>query len=185
MSRKVYIDLGANVGETLKSFLDEHPDAICYAFEPNIALHPRIASVGLEYNKPIYMIWGAAWIENGTINLFQSSRPAASTVVSGKVEYEERGWPAIDYQKGTPVPCIDFSAWLLNSFHPTDTIYVKMDIEGAEYAVLTKMIFDGSLQMVSHLKCEWHFDRYPHISKAEHDLVREKTAEITSLTDWR
>lgn len=44
----------------------------------------------------------------------------------------------------------------LNNFNKQDFIVVKMDIEGAEYAVLRKMINDRSLEYINDLYVEFH-----------------------------
>jgi FkbM family methyltransferase len=182
--RNVYIDLGANIGDTVRQFLTENPSYECYAFEPNMALLPRLAEAGLQLPQPHYLIWAAAWVFDGTIDLFQSGSPAASTIVSGKVEFTERGWPPIDYSRPVRVPSVDFSQWLARRFSPGDNITVKMDIEGAEYAVLEKMLADGTLSMLKMLRCEWHQDRFPDISLASHNMLRERVAASVPVEDW-
>jgi len=182
--RSIYIDLGANVGNTVREFLKGHPGYSCYAFEPNRALLPRIADVALELGRDINLVWAAAWIHDGRIDLFQSDSPSASTVVEGKKEYEERGWPAIDYSRPSASPSIDFSQWLLRNFSKDDHIVVKMDIEGAEYKVLGRMLEEGTVGLIAKLRCEWHYDRFPDMPKAEHDRIKSEVARYTILEDW-
>jgi FkbM family methyltransferase len=182
--RGVYLDLGANVGGTIRAFMQEHPSYACYAFEPNKALLPMIADVGLDLGRDINVIWGAAWVHDGAIDLFGSGRAAASTIIHGKQEYEDLGWPAIDYSQPSRVPAIDLSRWLVQNFTRDDHVVVKMDIEGAEYKVLRKLLDDGSISLISRLRCEWHHDRFPEITEQEHDELRAEVARHVPVEDW-
>jgi len=180
--RRAFVDLGANVGTVSARYAKEHPDFDIYCVEPQPVLIQAINETSFAAGRPFITMWAAAWTYDGTINLYGSGADQASTVVPGKVEVA--GWPQIDYQKPQFVPCFDFSAWLLRTFTLQDHVVVKMDVEGAEYVLLEKMIADRSLLLVKELFCEWHYDRYPNISRARHDLVRERVMRMTALRDW-
>ena len=182
-TRNVYVDVGANVGETLANFGASHPDFELFAIEPNPALLPSIAHQAAKIQRLVTIIAAAAWVKDGTVPLFQSTRHESSTVIEGKTTHQDLGWPPIDYSRSTEVPCFDFSEWLSKNFRGT-TLVVKMDIEGAEYLVLRKMLADGSLRLVDQLFCEWHADRLSTISNEEHISLRRQVAAITQLKKW-
>ena len=50
--------------------------------------------------------------------------------------------------KEVQVEAVDFSKWLENTFQADDYIVLKMDIEGSEYEVLSKMMVDNSIDLV-------------------------------------
>jgi len=54
------------------------------------------------------------------------------------------------------VDAVDFGRWLEDNFQKRDFIWVKLDIEGAEYPVLEKMIEDGTIEYVDQLYVEFH-----------------------------
>ena len=58
---------------------------------------------------------------------------------------------------------IDFAEWLAISseFQKADTICLKIDIEGAEYAVLPHLLSARSLCRVNFLIIEWHLHALP------------------------
>lgn len=182
--RNVYIDLGANVGLTVVEYAKENPGCEIFAVEPNFNLLGELHKRSMAAGGIVHVIWGAAWIKDGKIQLFQSTSHVASTIVQGKVELEELGWPQIDYEKPEPVPCFDFSQWLLRNFFEDDEIVLKVDIEGAEYQVLTKMLIDGSIDLVTTLRCEWHKNRFPHISQDEHDGLVAALSSRVNLEKW-
>jgi FkbM family methyltransferase len=179
---QVFIDLGANVGAVSKTFAQKNPDSEIFCVEPNIRLIPAILGAAAELRRTINIIWSAAWTYDGTINLYQSSAAAASTIIDGKIEHS--GWPQIDYSKPEPVPCFDFSSWLLRRFSLHDDIILKMDVEGAEYDLLEKMLRDRSIYLVRRLICEWHFDRYPAISIERHRALQSKLENVVAVDTW-
>ena len=56
-----------------------------------------------------------------------------------------------------PLECIDFSEFLINNFTSKDYIIVKLDIEGAEYDVLKKLIDSGVISLIEELYVEYHW----------------------------
>jgi FkbM family methyltransferase len=145
--RNVFIDCGGHQATSIQFFKRVYPQAekyVIYSFEAN----PNFA----EFYKPFSDVTyykAAVWIEDGHI-LFYSNNGGASSVIEGKARlggFEEAG---------IAVPCIDFSNWVKNNCSVDDYIILKMDIEGAEYAVLEKMVDDGTLAYIDKLFIEWH-----------------------------
>jgi FkbM family methyltransferase len=176
---KAYVDLGANTGDVAAQFAIDHPDYGIFCVEPNPELIGHIHANAVRVGRTFVTMWAAAWISDGKLPLFLSEAHDASTVVPGKVEH-----PQIDYTNGINVPCFDFSRWMLRTFRPTDDVIVKMDIEGAEYAILEKMLADGSLSLIKELRCEWHHDRFPAIGVESHNDIRARTEAAATLVDW-
>jgi FkbM family methyltransferase len=182
--RKVYIDVGANTGEALVKFASSHPDFELFAIEPNPRLIDEIKRKAASLRREVTIFPAAAWLHDGTMKFYQSERHESGTVMFGKRTYEDRGWPAIDYSRSTEVPCFDFSHWLVANFDEHTRLVVKMDIEGAEYAVLEKMLADDSLSRIHRLYCEWHADRLPDMSPERHQTLKQRVAATTELRDW-
>jgi FkbM family methyltransferase len=182
--RKVNIDVGTNTGEALVKFASSHPDFELFAIEPNPELLQEIKRKAASIKRDVTIVPAAAWSHDGTMQFYQSERHESGTVMFGKQTYEERGWPAIDYSRSTEVPCFDFSHWIFANFDDHARLVVKMDIEGAEYAVLEKMLADGTLSRVNRLYCEWHGDRLLDISPQHHDDLKRRVAAATELRDW-
>lgn len=180
--RKVFVDLGAHIGEVSGSFAAHNPDYEIFCVEPNVDLLPHIHRRALEMGRIFNVVCGAAWISDGTIDLFSSGAPGASTIVPGKVEVN--GWPQINYSTGQKTPCFDFSRWLMENFGIRDEVVVKMDIEGAEYRLLEKMLADRSLLLVKKIIIEWHQDRFPDVSVAEHQRLVDEVSRVCSLQNW-
>jgi FkbM family methyltransferase len=180
---KVFIDCGANVGSVLMDFMAEFPDHDFHAFEPNPALvpliHARVASL-LPLAPRIHS--KAVWVRDGETDLYLG-HPDSSTLLPGK-QVPECYTQQIDYSHPVRVPCIDFSRWLAQNVSPGDEVKVKMDIEGAEYIVLERMLAQGTLGLISRLQVEWHFDRFPQISVEQHRTLVSAVERQTQLLPW-
>lgn len=182
--RKAFVDLGASWGHVSKKFSDENPDFEIFCIEVNPKHLPSLQGASASAKRPFNIIQAAAWTHDGEIELFESGALAASTIVSGKIEPGH--WPQIDYTKPTRTQSLDISHWLLRNFREGDEIVLKIDIEGAEYAVLSKMAEDGSLRLMKKVICEWHQDRFPDISLEKHNQIRNMVIEqVPELVDWK
>lgn len=53
-------------------------------------------------------------------------------------------------------PCIDFSLWIEHNTTAQDEIIIKLDIEGAEYNVLEKILESNYLKRIKKIYVEWH-----------------------------
>lgn len=182
--RKVFVDCGTNLGIVLNRFIHELPDHDFYAFEPNKDLIPSIhRQVEQAPHSPrVEISHSAVWTHDGTIDLFLGHHES-STVMPGKrvpPMYDQQ----IDYSAPVPVPATDFSSWLRRTVTADDHVVVKMDIEGAEYPVLSKLLTDGTINLISVLYIEWHYDRFPAMSRADHDQVANAISAHVDVRDW-
>ena len=146
--RYVLIDGGAHEGETVLGFVNselfaQHKWSIV-CFEPNAELTPKILK-----GSRVTVVNKALWDRDGEIE-FHVSREAS---LGGSVVDSYIRAPGVRTVK---VPCIDLGQWLARNYRKSDVIYVKLDVEGAEYAILTKMLRDGTMAFVDKLYVEFH-----------------------------
>lgn len=181
--RKILVDCGANLGHVLRGFIEAEPERDFYAFEPNAALLPTLRDEVTRTGHPRVEIHNSAvWTHDGTVDLFLGHHES-STVMPGKrvpPVYDQQ----IDYTRPVPIPAVDFSAWLRRTARTGDDVTVKMDVEGAEYPVLAKLLRDGTLDLITTLYVEWHHDRFPHMPRAEHDALCAKVCARTDVREW-
>ena len=85
------------------------------------------------------------------------------------------------------VECIDFSEWVKNNFKKEDYIILKMDIEGAEFNVLPKMIANDTLSYVNKMIIEWHDWEFPTLrnKKIEIQNYISKNYKHMEEIQWR
>lgn len=181
--RKIFIDCGANLGVVLADFIRKLPEHEFYAFEPNPDLLASIrGEVARTGHAHVTVFDQAVWTHNGTANLYLGHHESSTLLLGKRVPpmYDQQ----IDYMHPVQVPCIDFSAWLADETRPGDEVTVKMDIEGAEYPVLRKMIDDGTLELVSVLYVEWHYNRFPGMSLQVHEELVAAVSRTVEVRPW-
>jgi len=164
---RVFIDCGAFVGDALWKFrAGTTGDVVMHAFEPNRHLDAKYPVGTIVHNE-------AVWIEDGEIDLYFSKRGKCRSVTS---VMKNKTSGHLNKKKPEKVPCVDFSKWLLNHFDADDEITLKMDIEGAEYKVLRKMIDDGSIGLVNRVYVEFHVHKMDMDFEKHRALVKEVMA---------
>lgn len=170
--RKIFLDCGAHIGESVRRFQElypDHEDFQMFCFEPQSEIK----------RSDVTVIKKAVWIEDGTVDFFPAGvSPAGSTLLRDKTTWKVSKTPI-------QVPCLDFSRWVARKFNSTDLIVLKLNIEGAEYGVLEKMLADKTLDMIDRLYVSWHFRKIPSISPRRHKrLVANIRAAGHDILKW-
>ena len=175
--RKIFVDCGYCRGEVTKEFqalfLDPlHPmyGSEFFAFEPNPYLYELFAKSNPDvtvYNQACWIFDGEVEFYNVIVDKFGRNNRLTESSTLHPVK-NERNLRVHRATEKMCVPAIDFSRWLLESFSINDKIWIKMDIEGAEYQVLRKMIKDESIGLVDRLYVEFHDQK---CNEASADIV--------------
>jgi FkbM family methyltransferase len=110
-------------------------------------------------NRDIEVIYAAVSNANGKIEYFEpdtwgKNYKGSTTVVANKKALGS------GYLTPRVAPAIDFSAWLVEKFSIGDFLFVKMDIEGAEYDVIESLLNTGAIDLIDVLAVEWHADKF-------------------------
>jgi FkbM family methyltransferase len=148
--RKIFLDCGTHYGEGLNNFIQVYnidKNWEVYSFEPNKYLWQEHFDnnpyENIQYiNKAIYTHDDVI-----TFNIAYPNTDASS--IYGK-HIGDNLYSSVETQ------CLDLSKFILDNFSKDDFIVVKMDIEGAEYEVLRKMIKDKSLEYINDIYVEFH-----------------------------
>ncbi|MBL0152827.1 MAG: FkbM family methyltransferase [Chitinophagaceae bacterium] len=129
------IDLGSNIGLTLLDFAMQYPDAKLFGIEPD-ADNLTVCRMNCKQIADCTVTHGAVWKQDGVINY------------TGKDEQSYQV-QAESFQQGT-TPCITMETYLQALGNPV-VDFLKMDIEGAEYAILLesdKLAWLKNIQMM-------------------------------------
>lgn len=175
--KHIYIDLGTGNADTILQFrnwkylLGDKSDQgwIAYGFEPNPAMEKKWKR---HVKEDTIISKEAAWIEDGTIDLSVQTPYYKTSVMKEKLGY--------DKGKHITVPCFDFSKWI-EQFRG-DFVILKMDCEGAELPILTKMITDGTDDIPTFTFVEWHDGKMPTYESNKHDILKQYRGDIK---EWR
>ena len=184
MSRKIFIDGGANIGQSTKAFLDQWPESEqywIYMFEPDSQCGTTINNAILEHDKKfgpnpkMNFIQKAIYTYDGEIDFFVKF-PASegNTLIKEKTLKESR-----IYNKHK-VQCVDLSRWIRDNVFESDHLILKLDIEGAEYEVIPHLKETGALSLVDiffleihGLKCNKSFDESMELIQTINSLNKE------------
>lgn len=163
-----FIDLGAHTGDSVLRFL-RAGGQIDYAhlFEPNPEVEPRTLPCPFSF-YPV-----GAWIHGGSMSLY-----------AGK-EYRELGASFYeDGEKICSVPVIDFPRWLHLLQTPCPVV-LKMNIEGAEYELLDKLVDTSALNRISALYVSFHTKGpglHAEVRERAEKLLEENGLELEETT---
>jgi FkbM family methyltransferase len=162
----VFLDLGTHFGQGLQQFMQRFnmdESWTIHTFEANPTTHKIFLD---DFHKQVPWVKShnlAVADYNGTITINVETPPGEGDTGQGTSIVDLEHWAPWDgtlrdnFQRQEHVPCIDFGQFIRDNFTPEDNIIVKMDIEGAEYRVLDKMIEDGTLKnYISFITVEWH-----------------------------
>lgn len=152
MENCVFIDGGSHNGCSTRKFRNsfaKSSDFRVHCFEPD----PRFADCYTDLDVTFHP--RAIWIEDGPCEFFvsHSNYSDGGTLLRTKISGQ------LDKDRPIVVEGIDFPKWVRQSFEIGDTIWLKLDIEGAEYVVLQEMIDQGVIGMIDRLFIEFHWDR--------------------------
>ena len=176
---KYFIDCGAHCGESILQAKHRFGhDTVTISFEP--------IPYFVEQLREIYKDDDTVMIENAAVWIDDSVKRfyIHDEITDGSSLLTLYG--GVDEDRYINIPCFDLSSWIKNTFTSDDYLILKLDIEGAEYEVLNKMIEDGTLSMISELWGEWHHqkiqDEYTHNLAAK--IQNHLTANNIQFNIW-
>lgn len=161
----IILDLGANDGCSIKKFekiLQKKSilDYKIYSFEP----HPYFQQHLKKFeNEKISIIPKIAYTKNGREKLY------ISTIGNdGSTIYNDKKTNGVDINKFVICDTIDIAEFI-QSLPTNITLWVKMDIEGAEYDLIPHLYNTNNLKKVDKLFIEWHYKKIPSINIETHN----------------
>jgi FkbM family methyltransferase len=184
--RKVFVDCGSNTCAVLGERIERGLETEFFAFEPQPELVACIEEVRHRHPAiPIRFFNKAVWVHDGTIDFYLATEwgpnyRGGSTLLEGHVKNAAK----VDYSHPVTVECIDFSRWIGCNFRRRDHLVVKMDIEGAEYPVLEKMVADGTIDYITELIVEFHWQMNENVSQERHAALRVALNSRVLVSEW-
>ncbi|CAH1264752.1 Hypp3053 [Branchiostoma lanceolatum] len=160
--RKILLDCGANVASTVQLFRETYPggkDFLIHSFEldhrlapyfapySNHVLHCPIAVSEKDGNMTAYT--EATWYPGrGLKNGVDMQWGGGSLFVSGREKMRKGTGGQRLFSYRHTVRTIDLSKWIQQNTKQEDYVIFKLDVEGAEFGILKKMLNDGTFKWV-------------------------------------
>lgn len=178
----VFVDCGAYDGDSIEEFKNwskiSFPDKKnweLYAFEPN----PKFKEYWTnQTHENLTFSNMAVWIEDTKLEfaIDQSDTPLGSTLMSTK----KNVW---DKSTKVKVQTFDFSKWIKQ--FKDDFVVVKMDIEGAEFKVLEKMIEDETDKIPYVMMVEFHPNKVrEYTTDDKNNIIRKLQKRGVNIKEW-
>jgi FkbM family methyltransferase len=171
--RKVFIDIGAHLGQSVKRFYKEVDDADCYeifCFEPEKKTF-EVLSDRLGKFKNVTLINKAAAIKDGTMPFFvgRHNQNEGGTIFEGKVT------GGVDYKNAQMVESIDFSKWLKENVSEDDYVVIKINAEGGEYPIMGSLLINNITHLIDQIYIQLHAHKFKQ-GKTRQDFQKIESA---------
>jgi len=200
-ARRIWIDGGANCANSWRFMLAKWADTLCpqcavehsnaeefeaFLIEFNEDLWRRYLAPLQERDPRVRAMWNAVWVEDGVNVTGYHGKRFLHDACEGMHKYPDGAATMVaTMQVADPantfrVPSLDLSRWIDDHFAVDDFVALKLDIEGAEWQVLRKLITDGVLcRKVDWLAVELHTE--PDLRSEGMSLKDDHAARVL---DW-
>lgn len=162
----VFIDLGANNGNTFRDFLNNKYDPIencpsgqweAYLVEANPRWDVPLQQLAAQYKGNVHVMSStAAYTCVGQTSFYIDTDPTLQHSKSSMSDVESGPQQVQDTQLIT-VPTINVVQLIAENVSPADWVMLKMDIQGAEYDIMPCLAASASATLVDRIYMEEHY----------------------------
>lgn len=176
----IILDLGANDGCSILKFQNLLKDSKkkfkIYSFEPNFFFKEKLDKIK-ENNKNVEIFYKVIGTKNCSTKLYLSQKDNdGSSIYSDKITNKINKSLFIECEE---VDIVEF----LHNLPQHDELWIKMDIEGAEYNIITHLYNNNCISKIDKLFIEWHYKKIPSISEKTHNKVYNMVKNI-KIFSW-
>ena len=181
--RHLFVDCGGHDGCSIRRFRKD--------FDPKgrfeiVTFEPNAAFAGCYSALPRHgLIQAAVSDRNGVQDFFLDREDGdGSTLFRNKLTRETGGFGTLDTANPATVRTVDLSSWIRQNTTMFDYVILKLDVEGAEYDILEKMVRDRTIRRLAHLFVEWHWDRIGIPHDRHEKLLLTLQRHRLPILDW-
>ncbi|CAN6467461.1 unnamed protein product [Victoria cruziana] len=190
--RYVYVDVGArSYGSSIggwfrKQYPMQNRTFEVFAIEADHAFHEEYGK-----KKGVHLLPYAAWLRNETL-LFEVNGGGGANGEKGRGMGRIQPVGRQASKEGEPkevmkVQGLDFAEWLIRTVGEGDFVVMKMDVEGAEFDLIPRLIETGAICLIDEIFLECHYNRWqrssPERTKKYQKTYSECLHLFTSLRD--
>lgn len=198
--RKIFLDCGTHLGQGLEKItrarqIDNSWEI--YTWEANPYTYEKFIRSKKFPNLRIASFNKAINSENGSVvlNIEHATTKHSSQVTNtgqGTTILNDENWRPNVRKRGSlneqlTVESIDISEWIRNNCNKNDFIILKLDIEGAEYNVLEKLIETRIISYINEIFVEWHghFLKNSETFQARESNIKDfASKQNITIIDW-
>ena len=184
MTKNIFLDFGTHKCQGITYFIDNElyidKNWEIHLFEPNplITIDSFIEKYN-EYNITFHK--KAVWIKKDRVIFKQYGNDGTS---QGSLLKDTNGGTSyMDYYGEVEVDCIDVFDFI-KSFDADSNIFIKMDIEWAEYEIIKYLLNLGWPTNIKKIWVEWHNTHDTEYKKLSEELSLEIQNRGTTVINW-
>jgi FkbM family methyltransferase len=178
--RKVFLDIGGHLGESVRRFYREVEDARhyeIYTFEPHPDCCKKLTQT-LAKMKNVDVIKAAVVGDNSQERFLY---PGSINQADGSSILKGKKTGGLDYDNPLQIKTIGLVAFLDSiDINRKDYVVLKMNIEGAEYEIMDFLIKTDTLKYINQVYVQTHknkIDDFTHISCSRTEIEFKAKAE--------
>ena len=182
--KNIFLDLGTHECQGLNHFINYELGIDStweiHTFEPNPLINidkciDNFKNLNITFHRK------AVWIKDGNTIFKQYGDNGTSQ--GSLLEETEGGKSYGDYYNQTEVECIDIYKFI-KSLDENSNIYIKMDVEWAEYEIINHMLILGWPKNIKKIWVEWH-NTHDEVYRKNSELLKNKIEEHkTKVINW-
>jgi FkbM family methyltransferase len=136
----------------------------------------------------IDIIYSAVATEDGELEYYEP-KTWGKNYKGGTTIQKEKSLLNDNYNQAKITPAINFSNWLEKNVDGSTFVFLKMDIEGAEYDVIEHLIDEGTIKLLNVVAVEWHAKKFPEPLRSKYESIEKRLKEYAStnnltVLDW-
>ena len=192
---KIFIDCGTHYGQGLRQFMESYSmddSWKIYTFEANPVTHVIFKRDHLPSFRNVTSYNSAVSTYDGKIKFNIEIPPGEGETGQGSSVISLDTWDpwggTLNFrEEPVEVDCVDLSRFTVIHCDKDDFVVMKIDVEGAEYDILDKMLEDNSIMLVDHLYVEFHakyFKNKEEMEARERDVIERINKTGVKLEVW-
>lgn len=194
--RQILLDCGCHYGKGLRKLIELHqikPSWNVYCWEANPYTYEHFLKIDRFKHLNLTAYNQAVSNQSGKIKFnVQSStdRNGGSTksgTGSSLMSLDQWHCQGGEFVEEVEINQIDLSQWMFDNLQETDAVILKMDIEGAEYQTLEKVISSEAIKFIDKLYIEWHSSMFINSEEykvRENIILNEFLKNNIPVQDW-
>ena len=190
MVKNILLDCGGYMGQTIDCFKNtttyKKNSWQIYSFEAI----PELYNIIRKKHRDINIINKAVWINNDILNFYKTTikkqylkKQNDNSFIYGQGSslMKSKVTGSLDKDNPLQIKGLHLSKYIKDNFNKQDNIWLKLDVEGAEYEILEDLINSDCIEYIDKLFIEFHYKKI-NLDKQIHDNLYNKLKKINTLT---